>query len=144
MASTTVRAATSWPSATCTTNSVPEDTQRRRPLREDEVRPEQPRLLARAIREVVAADPPGETGDVADARARARLTAGDLSLEDDRVEPFRGRIDSRREAGGPGADDRDVVDVHTEARAAAQSLDEVAVRRVDEQATVVSNDRREP
>ena len=51
--------------------------QRRDLLCEDHVRPEQPRLLAGAVGEVVAADAPREAGEVADARARAGLAAGD-------------------------------------------------------------------
>ena len=57
-------------------------------MRENDVGSEQPRLLARAAREVVTADTPGETGDVADAGARAGLTPGDVALENDRVQPF--------------------------------------------------------
>ncbi len=91
----------------------------------------------------MAADPPGEAGHVADARARARLAARDLALEHDRVEPLRRRVDRRREAGRPGADDRDVVDVGAEPDAAADGLDDVAVGRVEQQPPVVPDDGRQ-
>ena len=63
-------------------------TERRCVLRENDVGSEQPRLLARAAREVVTADTPGEAGDVPDTGARASLTPGDVALENDRVQPF--------------------------------------------------------
>ena len=63
---------------------------------------------------------------------------------DDRVEALRGGVHGRREPGGPGADDRDVVDVGAEPRAAADGLDQVAVGRVDQHATVVAHDGRQP
>ena len=80
----------------------------------------------------MTSDAPREAGHVADARARARLATGDLPLEHDRLEALRRCIDGRREAGGPGADDRDVVDVHAEARSAADRFDHVGVGRIDE------------
>ena len=109
MASTTARAATSWPSASPITCSSPATRSDVASLGEHEVCAEQPRLLAGAVGELVAADPPGEARDVAEPRARARLAAGDLALEHDRVEPLGGRVDRGREPGRAGADDRDVV-----------------------------------
>jgi hypothetical protein len=76
--------------------------ERRRLLGEHHVGAEQPCLLAGAIGEVVAADAPGESGDVSDPRAGAGLASRDLALEDDRLEALRRGVDGRREPGRPG------------------------------------------
>ena len=87
----------------------------------------------------MAADPPGEARDVANARACARLAAGDMALDDERLESLRRRVDRRREPCRPRADDRHVVDLGAGARLAANRLDQVDIGRTDQDAAIVAN-----
>ena len=67
--------------------------------RQHELRPEDPRLLVGALRELGAADAAREAEVVADQRARARLAADRLALDDERAQPLRGGVDGGGEAG---------------------------------------------
>ena len=49
----------------------------------------------------MTADAPREAGDVADARAGACLTAGDVPLDDERLEALRRRVHGGGEPAGP-------------------------------------------
>ena len=76
--------------------------------REQERRTEDPCLLVRALRELGAAQPPRESEVVADPRARSRLPADRLALDDQRVQALRRRVDGGREPRRPGSDDHHV------------------------------------
>ena len=67
------------------------------------------RLHERAAREHLPRDPRGKAEIVLDARARPRLPARRVRLDDEHVEPLRRRVDGGGEARGPGADDDDVA-----------------------------------
>ena len=77
--------------------------------RDQDLRPEPPRLLERATGELVARDAARKSEIVLDPRRRPGLSAGRLALDDDRAQPFGRAVDRRGEAGRPAADDRDVV-----------------------------------
>ena len=77
--------------------------------RDQDLRPEPPRLLQRAAGQLVAGDAAGKAEIVLDPRRRPGLSAGRLALDDDRAQPFGCAVDRRRKAGRPAADDRDVV-----------------------------------
>ena len=90
----------------------------------------------------MTADAPREAGDVADARAGACLTSGDVPLDDERLEAFRRRVHGGRETSRTGSDDRDVVHLGAGARLSADRLDEVEIGGADEDAAVVPHGHR--
>ena len=67
------------------------------------------RLRGGPSREVRAAQPVREAEVVLDAARLARLAAGCLALDHDRLQPLRGVVDRGRQPGGPAADDHEVV-----------------------------------
>ena len=74
-----------------------------------ELRSQALRLAMGAIGESGAADSIGEAGIVLDPRARARLAAGSMDLDDQRSLPLRGGVDRRRQARRPGAENDQVI-----------------------------------
>jgi hypothetical protein len=76
---------------------------------DQELRPQAPRLTMGAGGQIGATDAIGEAGIVLDPRARARLAAGSMDLDDQCSQPLRGRVDRRRQACRPGAEDDQVV-----------------------------------
>ena len=112
-------------------------------LREDDVRSHQPRLLARALHQNAAVDAVRKPGIVPDQRARAGLPAGDLLLEQHRVEPLGGRVDRRGETGRPGSDDRDLAGVDVVRHVDADRAGEIGQARVDDGLPVVADHHRQ-
>jgi hypothetical protein len=106
---------------------------------QQEARAEDPCLLVGAGRELAAGDAALEAEVVANPGARARLAADRLPLDHERAEPLGGGIHRRRQAGGTGADDRDVERAGVLPEPGAHPvalLREILVGRVDEDAVV--------
>ena len=79
--------------------------------RHEELRAEPLRLRHGAPRQLAAADAGGKPEIVLDARTAARLPAGRVPIEQQRPQSLRCAVHRRREAGGTGADDHEVVQV---------------------------------
>ena len=96
--------------------------------------PNDPGLLEGPEGQVVAADAPREPRVVADERARARLAADRLALDDQGRQPLRGAVHGRCQASGTGADDHDVSQTvsGSSGRDQAEGLHELDVARVRE------------
>ena len=73
-------------------------------------------LVERGLGQVAARDPVGEPRIVLDAHAGTGLAAGRVVLDDDGVETLGRRVDRSGDAGRPGANDNDVVELFVRAR----------------------------
>jgi mRNA-degrading endonuclease toxin of MazEF toxin-antitoxin module len=88
---------------------------------DQELRPQAPRLAVGAVGQIDATDPIGKAGIVLDPRARARLAAGSMDLDDQRSQSLRGRVDRRPQTRRPGTQDDQVVVVVLGARREART-----------------------
>ena len=77
--------------------------------RHEKLRAKPLRLCHRATRQLTTADTGGKPEVVLNPGAAARLPARRVSVEQQRLEPFRGAVHRGREAGGTGADNHQVV-----------------------------------
>ena len=94
--------------------------ERRRAVREPELRPEEPRLLVRTLGELAAAEATRKAEVVADQRARAGLAADGARVEHGRPQALRGGVHGRAQAGRAGADDDEIGLVRVELRREAE------------------------
>ena len=83
---------------------------------DQELRAEPQGLAIAALGQLGAADAVREAGIVLDPRAGARLTTGRVQLDDQRAKPLGGGVHGRRQAGGAGAEDHQVVAIVPRAR----------------------------
>ncbi len=88
--------------------------------RREELGAEPLRLRDGAARQVAAADTVGEPEVVFDARARPRLSARAVAVEQERPQPFGGAVHRGRESGGARPDDHEVVDLEGRPTAAGR------------------------
>ena len=86
--------------------------------------------LERGLGQVVAGDAVGKPGIVLDARAGTGLAAGRVELDDDGVETLGRGVDRGGEAGRPGADDHDVVQIFVGAGVQTDALGQLCAREV--------------
>ena len=111
--------------------------------RREELGAEPLRLRQGAAGQLAAADAGGEPEVVLDARARPRLSAGRVAVEQKRPKPFRRAVHRGREAGGPRADDHEVVDVEGRRERPAEALGHLARLRVGQHAPVLEEQGRQ-
>ena len=117
--------------------------QRLDPLGEEELGPEEPRLLDRPVGQLTAAHPAREAEVVADAGARARLSAGHARVDDHGGQAFGGAVDGRRQTRRSRADDGDVARHSGSGCAEAEHLDQLGVARVGGHPSGVEPDGRQ-
>ena len=106
---------------------------------EHEVGPEQQRLLPGSLCERGAADPAFEAEIVADQGTGAGLTTDRDRLHDQGAQPLRCSIHRSREAGRPGADHGEVVELRTGVGLDTVCRGELAERRVVQDCPVVAD-----
>ncbi len=94
------------------------------------------RLRHGSPRQLAAAHAGGEAKVVLDPRARARLAARRLPIEQERPQPFGRAVNRRGEAGRPGADDDQVVEIVGDGQRAAELLGHLPNLRVAEHGAV--------
>ena len=132
VAITTARAATSVPSDVRTTRTSSRADRCGGGLAEDRSAPNSQACSTARTGELLAADPPLEAEVVADHRAGPGLAAGDLRLDDHRLEPLRRGVDGGGEAGRPGTDHHDVAVGRGRPRLHAERRDQLGIGRVVE------------
>ena len=93
------------------------------------------------VRQLGAADALREAGIVVDPVGRAGLAAEGAPLDHERVHPFPGRVDRRRQAGRPTAEDQDVVDGPLRVELEAELPGQLRVGRLEQVAAVGEDDR---
>ena len=102
------------------------------------------RLDLGAAGQGLAGDSGGKAEVVLDLRAGAGLAAGRVALDHDGLQALGGRVDGRREAGWPGADDGDVEDLGViEMLRHAEVVGQGREARVAQQAVVGADDDRQ-
>ncbi len=84
------------------------------------------RLSNSAARKLAAANAGWKSQIVFNAGARSGLSAGSVSVEQERAQTFRRAIDSSGKSGGTGADDREIVDVEGRDKRLAETLGNIA------------------
>ena len=110
-----------------------------------ELDPEHPRLLVGALRKLGPGDAASEAEVVADQRARARLAADRLALDDEGPQALRLRVDRRGETGRTGAHDHQIeVGAFHGPGVDAERPDDLLVGGVDEHGAVPQPDHRPP
>ena len=99
------------------------------------------RLLDELLGKLRASDAFGEAGIVVDPLRHAGLPAQRATVDHDRADPLAGGVDRRRQARGPTADDRHVVECPLGLQREAQLQGEFLVGGLEEGAAVAEDDR---
>ena len=101
------------------------------------------RLCQGAAREFTAADAGREAEIVLDPRAGAGLAARRMAIDEQRAQTFRRAVHRRREAGRPGADDDQIVDVVGGCQRPAKALGDLPRLRIAEERTILEEQERQ-
>ncbi len=94
------------------------------------------------MREVAAGDAAGKAQVVFDARRRPGLAAGCLALDHHRPQALGSAIHGGRKTRRPAADDHDVVGTRGWSCLQSQSLGEIPLARLHEEASFGRDDRK--
>ena len=109
---------------------------------QQELDAERNRLLVGSRGQLGAADASGESEVIADHRAGSRLAADHLTLDDERPQPIRRRVDRRGETRRPCSDDDDIVEAAFGLRLDAEHPRDLEVRRVRQAAVTEDHGRQ--